>query len=64
MSPMQPKNEQQFLSEDFGNSDEDRESGSEDESDKQKLMSLTKDKSKKIKDLPIEKLSLIYHFLM
>ena len=61
---MQPKNEQQFLSEDFGNSDEDRESGSEDESDKQKLMSLTKDKSKKIKDLPIEKLSLIYHFLM
>ena len=61
---MQPKNEQQLLSEDFGNSDEDRESGSEDESDKQKLMSLTKDKSKKIKDLPIEKLSLIYHFLM
>lgn len=60
---MQPENNNsKFLAEDFGDSDDEKDSGSDEETaDKN---GLPKERVKKIKNLPIEKLCIVYRFLM
>ena len=64
MSPNKPASGQNFLFEDFGDSDEEAESDESEERKPKQLTGMPKEKPKKIKSQPIEKLSMIYRFLL